>query len=295
MSFPAPTATWHRKPYPTIDPSRPELSAKGKNIVITGGGSGIGAETARYFAKAGASRILIIGRREASLLSTKISISKESPRVNISFASADILKKTEIDAAFAEFCKGGKIDVLVSNAGVGGLVAPIKDADPDEWFSGIETNMKGSFIVVQSFLGHAAPGAVVINITSAVWYISISGTTSSYGAAKAGSLRLFHALAHEHPELTVYNLQPGYVLTDGAKSVDEGFQNMTLEKEEALKLITDEVGLPAAYCVWLASPEATFLKGKFMWSNWDVDELKERRSEIKAGWLDIGPIGWPFA
>lgn len=277
MSFPAPTVTLHRKPYPTIDPSRPELSAKGKNIVITGGGSSIGAETARYFAKVGASRILIIGRRETPLLSTKLSISKGYPGVNITSASADILKKTEIEAAFAEFCRGGKIDVLVSNAGVGGLVAPIKDADPDEWFPGVETNMKGSFVVAQSFLAHAAPGAVVINITSAVWYISISDTTSSYGAAKVDSLRLFHVLAHEHQERTVYNLQPRYVLTDGAKSVDEGIQYLTLEKEEALKLATDELGLPVAYCLLLASLEVTFLKGKFMWSNWDVDELKERK------------------
>jgi NAD(P)-dependent dehydrogenase (short-subunit alcohol dehydrogenase family) len=295
MSFPSPTVTWHRKPYPAIDPSRSELSAKGKSIVITGGGSGIGAETARYFAKAGASRILIIGRREAPLLLTKTLINKESPEVDISFASADSTKKTEIDAALAEFCKGGKINVLVSSAGVGGLQSPIKDADPDHWFSGIETNIKGSFIVIQSFLCHAAPGAVVINIASAVWYININGATSSYGVAKAGSLRLFHGLAHEHPELAVYNLQPGYILTEGAKAVDEGFRDMTPEKEEALKLITDEVGLPAAYCVWLASPEAVFLKGKFMWSNWDINELKQREREIQAGWLDIGPLGWPFA
>jgi NAD(P)-dependent dehydrogenase (short-subunit alcohol dehydrogenase family) len=295
MSFPAPTATWHRKPYPAIDPNRPELSAKGKNVVITGGGSGIGAEIARYFAKAGASRILIIGRREAPLLSTKTLINTESPAVDISFASADTTKKTEIDAAFAKFCQSGKIDVLVSNAGVGGLRSPIKDADPDEWFSGLETNMKGSFIVVQSFLSYAGLGAVVINITSAVWYISINGSSSCYSTAKAGTLRFFHALANEHPELTIYNLQPGYVLTEGAKTVDDGFQDMTPEKEEAMKSVTDEVGLPAAYCVWLASPEAVFLKGKFMWSNWDVDELKERKSEIKAGWLDVGPIGSPFA
>jgi hypothetical protein len=37
------------------------------------------------------------------------------------------------------------------------------------------------------------------------------------------------------------------------------------------------------------------LKGKFMWSNWDINELKEREREIQAGWLDIGPLGWPFA
>ena len=43
----------------------------------------------------------------------------------------------------------------------------------------------------------------------------------------------------------------------------------------------DIVSLPAAFHVWLASPEARFLKGKFLWANWDVDELKARADEIK--------------
>jgi hypothetical protein len=37
--------------------------------------------------------------------------------------------------------------------------------------------------------------------------------------------------------------------------------------------------------VWLASPAANFLKGKFIWANWDVDELKERAAEIEGSRL----------
>lgn len=44
---------------------------------------------------------------------------------------------------------------------------------------------------------------------------------------------------------------------------------------------TCTVELPGHFCVWLASPEAKFLKDKFVWANWDVDELKERADEIK--------------
>ena len=299
MAYPAPTATYHHKPYPAIDPTRPELSAEGKSIVVTGGGTGIGAEIARYFAKAGASRILILGRREAPLLSTKASISKESPSVHVSFASADTAKKTEIDAAFAEFSKGGKIDVLVSNAGIAGVKSSIKDASVDEWFSGIETNVKGSFTVAQSFLSHAAPGAIVINVSTAAWHINVTGTSSAYGAAKAASLRFFHALAYEHPELTVYNVQPGTIPTLAALEL-MGFADeakMTPEQKEIKKgylASCDVPELPAAFCVWLASPEAVFLKGKFIWCNWDVEELKERKREIEGGWLDFGEVGWPF-
>lgn len=45
------------------------------------------------------------------------------------------------------------------------------------------------------------------------------------------------------------------------------------------------VSLPAQFQVWLTSPEAEFLKGKFVWVNWDVDELKARAEEIKGSTL----------
>ena len=57
----------------------------------------------------------------------------------------------------------------------------------------------------------------------------------------------------------------------------------------------DIVSLPAAFHVWLASPEARFLKGKFLWANWDVDELKAHAKEIEAGMkFNIQLVGWPF-
>lgn len=56
------------------------------------------------------------------------------------------------------------------------------------------------------------------------------------------------------------------------------------------------VSLPASFHVWLASPEARFLKGKFLWANWDVDELKARAKAIESSaTLSIGLNGWPFS
>lgn len=47
--------------------------------------------------------------------------------------------------------------------------------------------------------------------------------------------------------------------------------------------------------VWLVSAEARFLRGKFLWANWDVDELKAMSEEIEATTkLNIGLVGWPF-
>lgn len=41
--------------------------------------------------------------------------------------------------------------------------------------------------------------------------------------------------------------------------------------------------LPAHYAVWLCSPEADFLKGRYTWAHWDVEEMKEKREEILRG------------
>lgn len=64
------------------------------------------------------------------------------------------------------------------------------------------------------------------------------------------------------------------------------------------KAVTDVASiaaLPAHFCVWLASPEAGFLNGKFVWSNWDVPELKARAEEIQSSpMLTTNIIGWPF-
>lgn len=55
------------------------------------------------------------------------------------------------------------------------------------------------------------------------------------------------------------------------------------------------MSLPASFNVWLASPEARFLRGKLIWCNWDVDELKAQAMGIEKGTkLNIGLVGWPF-
>lgn len=45
---------------------------------------------------------------------------------------------------------------------------------------------------------------------------------------------------------------------------------------------TIEVDLPGNFMVWLTSPEGEFLKGRFVWAAWDVDELKSKRDEIEG-------------
>jgi len=67
MAFPAWTPTTRHDTYPAVSPTNPALSSKGKIVIITDGGSGIGAATALSFAKSGARAIIITGRTEKSL------------------------------------------------------------------------------------------------------------------------------------------------------------------------------------------------------------------------------------
>ena len=55
--------------------------------------------------------------------------------------------------------------------------------------------------------------------------------------------------------------------------------------------ITD---LPASFCVWLASGESDFLKGRLVWANWDVNEMKAKADEImEKDLLTLRLTGWP--
>lgn len=55
------------------------------------------------------------------------------------------------------------------------------------------------------------------------------------------------------------------------------------------------VSLPACFNVWLASEEADFVKNKFLYTSWDVDEMKSRADEIASSRkFNIDLVGWPF-
>jgi len=131
-----PVKTYHRDTYPAINPTSPHLSTKGKNIVISGGGTGIGREIARSFAKSGASTIHILGRRENKLLEMKQLVEKNYPNTQVYTHVADIVKRDELDAAFQAINSTvGLINVLIANAAYMADYKPFAEADPEEWFN----------------------------------------------------------------------------------------------------------------------------------------------------------------
>lgn len=201
----------HTKTYQSISPTQPELSAKGKTMVVAGGGTGIGAETARYFAEAGSSRIALLGRREHPFLDTKASIEHKFADVEVFVASTDATKKSEVDAAFASFVGDGKIHVLVSNAAMIGPQDPVSDADGDTFIEAFEQNLRGSLFVAQAFLRYASMDAVAIDGSWFAAHLNLVPQFASYSIAKLAIFRLWDSLAFANPDLSVFHVQPGVV------------------------------------------------------------------------------------
>lgn len=220
--LPSLTKTYHHKPYPAISPSRPELSAAGKNVVVTGGGSGIGKAIAIAFAQAGAKSVSILGRREHYLKAAVKEI--ESAAINdtkVLYQATDLLKRDEVSGAFHSIVSQvGKIDVFISNAGYGADQVPLAKYDPDHFMHAFDMNVRTALNAIQVFIPLAAPNATLISVSSGVTHIRPIPQTGAYGASKAANLKMVDYFAAENPELNIFSIQPGIVATEMSEKVN---------------------------------------------------------------------------
>ncbi|RAH75085.1 SDR family NAD(P)-dependent oxidoreductase [Aspergillus aculeatinus CBS 121060] len=269
------TKEWHTKPYAFISPSRPELSAAGKNVVITGGGSGIGNAIAVAFAQASAKSVSILGRRLETLKLGAEKITTAATEAHTStqvfYETADLRQRSAVDEALASIVsRVGKIDIFVSNAGTLPTPGLIREYDVEDYLGGVVENIRSALNAVQGFLAVAGPDPVLLNTSSCLANIAPMPGVSGYAVSKAAVLKMIEYVAAENPYVRVVSAQPGWVATEV-----NGYQ------AEA----PDQAELPGQFYVWLASAEAEFLKGKFVWVNWDAEELVKRAEEIRGSKL----------
>ena len=154
MKAPQPSLTheWHNNTYAAISPTRPALSAAHKTIIVTGAGSGIGRETVRAYATAGAARIALLGRTLTTLSETKIMVEGEFGATRVSTHVVDIVDEHKLRDVAQDV---GHWDVLVLNAGLGMKPAMIAEADVNVWWRVFEVCIAPFFLqtcsVVPSF------------------------------------------------------------------------------------------------------------------------------------------------
>ncbi|MDW8107352.1 MAG: SDR family NAD(P)-dependent oxidoreductase [Armatimonadota bacterium] len=168
----------------------------GQVALITGGGRGIGAETAKQLARLGAT-VALVARTREQLEATAQQIRASGGRAY--WFVADVSDEGTLrEAIQGTLAITGSIDILVNNAGFIQSVGLIESSDPAEWWRTLEGNLKGLYLTTRLVL----PGMLeqgrgqIVNVLSIAGARAFSGL-SAYSCAKAAGLMFTRILAKE--------------------------------------------------------------------------------------------------
>jgi NAD(P)-dependent dehydrogenase (short-subunit alcohol dehydrogenase family) len=182
---------------------------KGKNVLVTGGGSGIGQATAARFLGEGAAVCVLDRSAEA-----RQRVTEELPGL-AGVIDADVSKLEQVHAAFNEAIERmGSVDVLINNAGIS-IRHNFLDITPEEWDQVMGVNLKGIFLVAQTAARHMMErgSGVILNTASTGGSVGYPHY-ADYNASKGGVIALTQSMALElAPTIRVAGISPGYVLT----------------------------------------------------------------------------------
>src|SRR3954462_3049639 len=177
-----------------------------KVALITGGESGIGLATARLFVSEGA-RVHLVGLDGEKLAAAVAELGDEHALATV----ADVTDEPAIVRAIAEGVERyGHLDVLFSNAGISGAVAPLVEYPSDEFMRTLAVHILGAFHILKHGAPHVPDGGSIIITSSVVGLMGFPGL-SGYIAAKHGQVGLMRAAAKELAprRIRVNTLHPG--------------------------------------------------------------------------------------
>jgi 3-oxoacyl-[acyl-carrier protein] reductase len=238
-----------------------------RQVIVSGGGSGIGRAVARRFALFG-DRVTIVSRRGHVLAETAAAVNAEVGEERVAFQAADLSQPDEVERVVRTLADGGAVDVIINNCGGVG-------AAPSNGLAAVAADWEGEFRrnVLTAVLLTAAleprlrrPGACIVNVSSTA---ALAGGGDSYSAAKAAILGWTIDLAVRlgGDRIRVNTVVPGYI--EGTEFFGD---RMTEERHERLigRTLLGRAGVAddVAGCVFfLASADAAYVTGQHLHVN----------------------------
>lgn len=238
---------------------------KGQVAIVTGCSTGLGVQMAKALANQGAN-IVVVARRQNLIEQVAAEIKAEFG-VDALPVVCDITDTAKVDAMVdAALAKFGRIDVLINNAGTGGVV-PAEDM-PDETFANeVNIDLFGTFKVARAVAKKAmipAKYGRIINIASMYGLVGNKvAPTAAYHAAKGGVVNLTRALASEWGKygITVNAICPGYFYSPLTReTLDSDFFQQNAKTMIPEERYGNEGELDSA-AIFLSAPTSSYVTG----------------------------------
>jgi len=232
-----------------------------KNIIVTGGGSGIGRCTAHELAALGAD-VILIGRKAEKLQVVANEIIEDGGKAT--FFVCDIREEAIVQNTVKEIvAKHPVIHGLVNNAG-GQFPSPLTGINQKGWETVVRTNLTGGFLMAKEVYlkSMAKHGGSIVNIVADMWG-GMPGMGHS-GAARAGMVNFTQTAAVEWAAagVRVNAVAPGWVASSGMDSYPESMKPWIINLRDAvpLKRMGTEAEISSSIC-FLLSDGAAFVSG----------------------------------
>ncbi|WP_321801312.1 SDR family NAD(P)-dependent oxidoreductase [Caballeronia sp. J97] len=240
---------------------------RGKVAAITGAARGIGAQTARTLAAAGASvAILDVLSKEGEALAGEIT----AQGAKAAFWALDVTREADVKRVFGEIVgRFGQLDVLVNNAGIDGPNVPTHELTLEQWQRVQDVNVNGVFLCTRHAIPHieAAGGGSIVNLSS--MYGIVGGPdVPAYHASKAAvrMMAKVDAMLYAAKNIRANSVHPGYIRTP---MLEEAFRRMGQDPDQAFDYMQTavplgKIGIPrdiAAGILYLVSPAGRYVTG----------------------------------
>ena len=227
---------------------------QGKRVLVTAAaGTGIGFATAERCAAEGAT-VVISDKHERRL-------GEAAERLGgVASVPCDVTNQADVDRLFAD---AGDLDVLINNAGLGGM-ANVVDMTDDQWAIVLDVTLNGTFRCTRAALQRMQPrgAGVIVNNASVLGWRAQAGQ-AHYAAAKAGVMALTRCAAVEAAPfgVRVNAVAPSLAMHENLSKVMDPAELAELERREAFgrSATPDEV---AKVMVFLASDYSSYLTGE---------------------------------